>query len=96
MFFISERPHISATCYLYIIVKKSDFKEVRETIVKEVEAIGLDIRGRRFFRNIYPDKEDFGDESNYKVFCYPKFHPYSWSIEARRDQEFDWISGFKI
>lgn len=36
-------------------MSKKDFEEVKGTIIKEIEIMKLDIRGRRFFKFLYPD-----------------------------------------
>jgi hypothetical protein len=44
------------------------------------------IRGRRFFRNISPEKPDVESLGNYRLYSYPKNFAYSWTISAKKGE----------
>ena len=40
----------------------------------------LIIRGRRFFKNISPEKYEVDFGPKFRMFNYPKTNPYSWTL----------------
>lgn len=97
MFFITEKIPALKTSYLYIIVKTKDFNEVRETIIKEIQSMKLNIFGQRFFKSFTPEKPATIEEIKpYRLFSFPKSRPYSWTLKPKKGQPFDWEAQLKF
>ena len=69
---------------------------MKDKIIVEVENMQLNIRGRRFFRNIYPSKQSVDHKEKYRILEYPRPYPYSWTYFAKNNELFDWKEQLKI